>query len=243
MAEAGIRFWRAAAVILCSIILGCAVPPEASTPPAGVATVPGPTIRAGEYWEYAVRDRYTGSPRGLYRFTVRQAVANLLMVEVTRDGERIDTHTYTPDWSGLEHPLRNLQRFRYSPPYPAYVFPLYPGKRWRSVVSATDVQTGKTYRMHVHASVGGWRRMRIPAGEFDALEVRRSIYAGNAEFFNSQEEIVETDWYAPSVGYLVASEGSSSHVDTSRSGGGRGDPPLRVRGDWLIAELVRYSAR
>ena len=241
--EAGIRFSRAAALVVCSVILGCALPPEASTPPAGVATVPAPTIRVGDYWEYAVRDRYTGSPRGVYRYTVSHAGADRVTVDVTRDGERIDAQTYTPDWSGIEHPLRNLQRFRYAPAYPAYAFPLYPGKRWRSVVSATDVQTGKTYRMHVHSSVGGWRRMKVPAGEFDALEIRRSIYAGNAEFFNSQEEIVETDWYAPSAGYFIASEGTSSHVDTSRSGGGRGDPPLRVRGDWLVAELVRYSAR
>jgi hypothetical protein len=51
---------------------------------------------------------------------------------------------------------------------------------------------------------------------------------------------VQTDWYAPAVGYMVMSEGNSSHIDTSRSGGGRGRP-LRVRGDWLIAELSGYS--
>jgi hypothetical protein len=94
--------------------------------------------------------------------------------------------------------------------------------------------------VHVHANVGGWHRVRVPAGEFDALEVRRYVYAGNAEFFRLQEEIVQRDWYAPLVGYVAVSEGNSSHVDTSRSGGGRGRP-LLVRGDWLIAELVRYS--
>ena len=243
MAGAGIKFWFVAALFASGSMLGCALPPEASTPPAGVATVAAPAIKTGDYWEYAVRDRYTGSPRGIYRYTVSDAGPDRIVVEVTRDGERIEAHTYTSDWSGVEHPLRNVQRFRYSPSYPAYAFPLYPGRRWRSVVSATDVRTGRTYRMHVHASVGGWRRIKVPAGEFDALEVRRTIYAGNAEFFNSQEEILETDWYAPSVRNFVVSEGTSSHVDTSRSGGGRDDPPLRVRGDWLVAELVRFSAQ
>ena len=188
-----------------------------------------------------MRDAYTGSSRGTYRYTVSRADADRIVVDVTRDGEHVDTELHAPDWKGLEHPLRNLQRFRYAPPYPAYIFPLYPGQRWRSVVRSTDPVTGSTYRTHVHASVGGWRRIRVPAGEFDAIEVRRQIYAGNAEFFRLQEEIIETDWYAPAIGHPVASEGTSSHIDTSRSGGGRGDPPLRVRGDWLIAELVRHS--
>jgi hypothetical protein len=82
----------------------------------------------------------------------------------------------------------------------------------------------------------------VPAGEFDALEVKRYVYAGNAEFFTLQEEIVQTDWYSPELGYVIASEANSSHIDTSRSGGARGRP-LRVRGDWLIAELVRHGTQ
>jgi hypothetical protein len=197
-------------------------------------------VKQGAFWEYSVRDAYTGLPRGIYRYTVSRADPDRVVVDVTRDGARVDTHVYAPGWQGLEHPLRNLQRFRYSPAYPAYAFPLYTGQSWRSVVSSTDPATGRSYRTHVHASVGGWRRIKVPAGEFDAIEVRRQVFAGNAEFFNSQEEITETDWYAPAIGQVIVSEGTSTHVDTSRSGGGRGRP-LRVRGDWLIAELVRHS--
>lgn len=229
-----------AGVLALSLLMACATP-ETQAPPPGAATAPVPSAREGAYWEYAVRDGYTGLPRGLYRYTVSRADPDRVVVDVTRDGERIDTQIYAPDWRGLEHPLRNIQRLRYAPPYPAYVFPLYPGRSWRSVVNATDPETGKRYRTHVHATVGGWRRIKVPAGEFDAIEVRRYVYAGNAEFFRTQEEIVETDWFAPSIGNAVVSEGTSSHVDTSRSGGGRGRP-LRVRGDWLVAELVRHSA-
>jgi hypothetical protein len=222
-----------------SLLAACAS--EVLVPGTGAPSAAAPVVRAGAYWEYAVRDGYTGAPRGTYRYTVSRADADRVVVDVTRDGERIDTQIYAPDWKGLEHPLRNLQRFRYAPPYPAYMFPLRPGQRWRSVVTSTDPVTGSRYNTHVHASVSGWRRIRVPAGEFDAIEVRRQVYAGNAEFFRLQEEIVERDWYAPAIGQSVASEGTSSHIDTSRGGGGRGDPPLQVRGDWLIAELVRYS--
>jgi hypothetical protein len=245
MLETFRRFFNAGALawifLACAASAGCTTPPEAAPPP-GAATVPAPAVRQGQFWEYAVRDAYTGLPRGLYRYSVARAEENRIVVDVLRDGQRIDTFLYAAPWNGLEHPLPNLQRFRFDPPFPAYEFPLYPGKSWRRIVHSTDPATGRRYNTHVHASVGAWRRIRAPGGEFDALEIRRTVYAGNAESFQLQEEIVQVDWYAPELGYVVASESNSSHIDTSRSGGGRGRP-LRVRGDWLIAELVRRGAQ
>jgi hypothetical protein len=235
------RHFRYVITLASMLLAACAYsPPE--PPPRGVASIPAPVVKQGAFWEYAVRDAYTGLPRGIYRYTVRSATAGGFVVQVTRDGAVVGTQRYAPGWQGLEHPLRNLRQFRFSPAYPAYVFPLYPGQRWRVAVNSTDPVTGSTYRTHVHATVGGWRRVRVPAGEFEAIEVRRHVYAGNAEFFRLQEEIIETDWYAPALGNAVVSEGTSSHLDTSRGGGGRGDPPLRVRGDWVIAELVQHSS-
>ena len=233
-------FWRVcgAGFLACNLIAACATPDMQS--PANGPSAAAPVARTGAYWEYAVRDGYTGLPRGTYRYTVSRVDADRIVVDVTRDGERIDTELYAADWKGLEHPLRNLQRLRYSPPYPGYVFPLQPGQSWKSIVTSTDPATGRRFRTHVHAYVGGWRRIRVPAGEFDAIEVRREVYAGNGESFRLQEEISEVEWFAPAVGHAVAVEGLSSHVDTSRSGGGR-NRYLRVRGDWLIAELVRHS--
>ena len=234
----------ATAGLLVLALSACSLTPLApAPPPAGVSAVPAPQLRVGNYWEYEVRDGYTGLRRGMYRYTVSRADAGAVVLELTHDGQLVDTQIFTPDLKGLEHPLRNLQRFRYSPPYPAYAFPLYPGEQWRVIVNSTDPANGYTYRTHVHAAVTGWRRIKVPAGEFDAIEVRRQVYAGNAESFKLQEEISETDWYAPAVGFAVASSGASSHIDTSRGGGRRGAEALRVRGDWLIAELVRYSVQ
>src|SRR4051812_11585125 len=237
-----LRFLKvlASAGIVAAMLSACTTMQSAPAP--GAAVVPRPVPKVGNYWEYAVRDGYTGLPRGIYRYTVSRADPGGLTIDITRDGERIDTQVYTPDLKGLDQPLRNLQHFRYSPPYPAYMFPLYPGQQWKSIVTSTDPATGRSYQTHAHASGSDWRRIHVPAGDFDALEVRRYVYAGNAEFFRLQEEITESDWYAPSVGFAVVSQGSSSHLDTSRGGGRRG-VPLRVRGDWLIAELVRYSVQ
>lgn len=243
MRSAVLGFVASASLIGLAFLAGCVSTLEPAPPPPGARTASAPKPKVGDYWEYMVRDAYTGMVRGLYRYTVSRADPDRMVVDLTRDGERVDTYIYTPDLKGIEYPLRNLQRFRYDPPYPAYAFPMYPGQRWRSIVTSTDPVTGKSYQTHIHASVGDWRRIRVPAGEFEALEIRRSVYAGNAESFRLQEEILERDWFAPSVGFAVASEGYSSHIDTSRSAGGRGDPPLRVRGDWLATELVRYSVQ
>ena len=227
----------AAAVLLLSACMTA----EPLPPQAGARSAPAPSLKVGNYWEYAVRDGYTGLPRGIYRYSVSRADASSVTIDVTHDGALIDAQIYTPDLKGLDLPLRNLPHYRYSPPYPAFMFPLYPGEQWKSIVTSTDPLIGQSYQTHVHASVGPWARIQVPAGQFDALEVRRYVYAGNVGAFKLQEEITESDWYAPDVRFPVISQGSSSHIDTSRSG--RRGVPLRVRGDWLIAELVRYSVQ
>lgn len=224
-------------------LLGCAAP---TLPPKGPvpSSVAAPQVKVGDFWEYAVRDAYTQLPFGTYRYEVTRVDGQGVAVDVKRNGALIDTFFYAPDWNPREMPLRNVQRLRFQTPFPAYPYPLEPGKTWHTVVKAFDPANGKTYNVHVQGKVMGWERVNVPAGEFDALRVRRYIFAGNAEWFQSQEEIIEHDWYVPSVGRSVREEGKSQHVDHSRSEGGAGDGggmPMIVRGDWLIADLVRFS--
>lgn len=233
-----LRRWISAGALACGLLAGCQTPPELAPPP-GVQAISAPTPKVGEFWEYAVRDAYTGLPRGLWRYTVSRVDPGSFIVDLTQDGNLLDTRVYAPGWNPLQAPMTNLQRFRYDPPFPALDFPLYPGKAWKRIVRSTDPETGRTYHTHVHASVGGWHRIRVPAGEFDALQIVRTVYAGNMESFRLQEEIVEIDWYVPQLGNVVVKEGRSSHLDTSRSGGRF--RPLRVYGEWLIAELVQHG--
>jgi hypothetical protein len=222
-------------------MFGCAAPP-AYVPADASPTVVLPSAKVGDYWEYAVRDGYTGIARGMYRYEVSRVDNERIVVNLTHEGNLVDTLIYGPGWNGREHPLPNLQRFRYEPSLTAYPFPLAPGKTWRTVLSSTDVTTGRKYNTHVHGKVVGWERVSVPAGEFDALKVQRQVFAGNMEGFRTQEEITEIDWYAPAVQRAVRTHTSSQHLDTSRGGGdGGGMYPLLIRGDFLIAELVGYS--
>jgi hypothetical protein len=231
---------RFVSLVLVSLLAGCATQPDYV--PAGAQEVAPAQVRVGDFWEYEVRDAYTGLPRGLHKYEVSVVDANRVVVDVTRDGQRVDPEVYSPGWNGLEHPLTNLQRFRYDPAFPAYVYPLAPGKSWYTIVNATDPVTRKTYRVHTRGKVVGWERITVPAGQFDALKIQRYVFAGNADAVKTQESIAETDWYVPALRRVARTQASSEHFDNSRGGGdGAGEYPMRVRGDWLIAELVRYS--
>jgi hypothetical protein len=224
------------------LIAGCASGP-AYVPANAPAAVSPTAVKAGDFWEYRVTDAYTGFDRGIYRYEVTRTDGDRIVVALTHAGRLIDTLVYSAGWNSVDAPLTNLERWHYNPPFPAYAYPLAPGKTWYTVVKATDPVTRQTYRVHTRGKVVGWERIRVPAGEFDALRIQRYVYAGNSDARRTQEEIIETDWYVPAVRRAAVTEGSSQHFDNSRGGGGEGagEYPLRIRGDWLRAELVRYS--
>jgi len=231
-----------ATLVVLSLLAGCATD-LAYTPKDAPASVAPAPVKVGDFWEYRVKDAYTGFDRGLRRYEVSHAGTNRIVLDVTHDGQRVDTEIYEAGWNGLEHPLPNLQRWRYAPPFPAYAYPLEPGKGWYTVVKATDPVSRQTYNVHTRGKVLGWERIRVPAGEFDALKIQRQVFAGNSDARRTQEVINETDWYVPAVRRAARTQASSEHFDNSRGGNGNGggEYPLRIRGDWLIAELVRYS--
>lgn len=233
---------RSVVTLAAFVLLSACASPPAYVPKDAPASLPAAQVKLGDYWEYAVRDGYTGIPRGIYRYEVVRSDSSGVAVQVTHEGLLFDTLVYAPGWNGRELPLPNTQRFRYEPALTAYAYPLAPGKTWREVVRATDVATGATYNTHLYGKVVGWERISVPAGVFDALRIQREVFAGNSSGRRTQEEIRETEWYVPSVGRSVRNQSTSEHFDNSRGGGdGGGEYPMRIRGDFLIAELTAFS--
>src|SRR5688572_29313566 len=95
-------------------LAGCATAPV-YVPQNAPASVPAPLAKVGDYWDYAVRDGYTGIPRGIYRYQVSRVDANRIVIDLIHEGNLLDTLVYGADWKGREHPLTNMQRFRYEP--------------------------------------------------------------------------------------------------------------------------------
>jgi hypothetical protein len=228
--------------LLCVLLFlaGCATPlPQ--TPPSGIpASVAAPQVRVGDNWTYQLYDGYTRISKGTYRYTVTAIEPQRIIVDVTHDGAPAGTQIFTRDWNWLEKPMTNLQNFRYSPPYPALPFPLEAGKTWRAYVNATDPVTNRTNRVRIDGDVLGWERVKVPAGEFDALKVRRLVYAGNYNYDREEEDITEVDWYAPRLGQIVKHVSSSSYIDKRASCDDVGCDRI-VRNDWNVSALVSFE--
>lgn len=242
-----------------SVILlaaGCATPlPQ--TPPAGMpAQVAAPEIRSGDTWTYRVRDAYTGLPRGEQSYRVAEVAGDRLKVTALLEGGVQDEQIYDREWNWLKRPATNLHSFEYSPAYRAFDFPLVAGKRWQARATATDPVDGRRFPVWIDGAVLGWERVKVPAGEFDTLKVRRTVFFDYwVHVVRGRSEIVEYEWYAPGVKQAVRREASSQYLSylygglnrfgLMRVGFGKDDDggPRFVRDDWLIAELVSYSVR
>ncbi len=220
------------------LVSGCAAP-LANVPPAGTpAEVAAPAINAGDAWVYTTYDGYTHIPKGTVDYRVTSVQGDTVTLQRTEERRSWPEYvTRTGAW--LERPLTNLQDLRYRPAVQALPFPLRAGKTWREYVQATDPATGKSYRVRIDGRVLGWERVRVPAGEFDALKVERIIYAGNFDYFRTEERIRELDWYSPQLGAVVRHEGSSEYTDTSKAC--RYASCNIVHNDWTVFELSKVE--
>jgi hypothetical protein len=226
--------------LLALLVSACAAP-LAQLPPAGTpAQIAAPTLTPGDAWAYSAYDGYTHISKGEVGYRVTQVQGDIVTLERNYGG-RVSPEYFTAAGAWLERPLTNLQDLRYQPALAALPFPLHAGKRWREYVQAIDPVTGRAYRVRVDGQVLGWERVRVPAGEFDALKVERYIYAGNFDFFRTEERIRELDWYAPQLGAVVRHEGSSEYTDTSRSC--RYASCNIIRNDWTVLELSSATRR
>lgn len=238
------------------LLAGCATPLPQTPPPGVPAQVPAPEIRVGDEWTYSVRDGFTGLDRGSQRYRVTEAGSDRIVIAVSREGAGDEIHVYDRQWNWLRRPATNLQAFAYSPAYQAFAFPLAAGRTWKARLTATDPADGRRFPLTIDGAVLGWERVKVPAGEFDALKVRRYVFFDYWEHtVRGRSEIVEHEWYAPAVKQAVRREATAKYLSyllgeghtgfVRVRGGDRGGDggPTFVQDDWLIYELASYSVR
>lgn len=197
----------------------------------------------GDSYVYRLVNGYSNEVRGQLRYQVNMIDSNAITVSVTPDSPSAGaqrTEIYTKEGNWLRHLLEShggQAEYEFGTAYPAYVFPLDTGKSWSVRVNATIAGEKKTRSVRVDGTVLGSERIRVPAGEFDTIKIRRLVYLGDWDHFLTETNIVEFEWFAPVLGRTVRTENKSEYFDLRR---GRGFK--LQRGDWNVYELVEVRA-
>ncbi|HET9702029.1 MAG TPA: hypothetical protein VFP70_14005 [Burkholderiales bacterium] len=218
--------------------------------PPAEAAVPSP----GEHWTYRIVNGYNGLEIGTARHEVVKADQDRFELRIT-DGKSGtgETRGYVRGWNpesgqypvglamgGFWNGIPPGGSVRYLPPLPDFRFPLAPGRSWSETVVAADPATGQQIPVKVLGRVQGMERIRVPAGEFDAIKVTRDHYYQDATWWRTSVWQTTTDWYAPSINRVVRHREHSQYTDLSR-GGRDGGVGLVIYGDYLVHELAELS--
>ena len=200
---------------------------------------------AGDAYVYRVINRYNGETVTHLRHEITSATTTHdVVVTVTPDSPLpalTRTEILTLDGQWLRRPLDShglATDYEFSTPLPAVAFPNH-GKSWSIRVNARVDGDAKSRSVRIDGEVLGNERIRVPAGEFDTVKIRRFIYPGDAGDFKSETHIFETDWYAPSLGRSVRTETRSSWRTTQGCRRGLCD----FRGDWHVIELTELLTK
>jgi hypothetical protein len=214
---------------------------------AWVAAAGAATPAAGDTYLYRLVNGYNAEPLGQVRYRVEKVEPGRVTLAVSPEGSATRsarTVVTTGEGNWLQHEVEshgNAVEYVFDKAYPAYVFPLDPGKSWSVRVPAKAPGANKSSRsVRVDGKVIGTERIRVPAGEFETVKVRRLVYAGDhgdPHFAQNETQITEIDWYAPALGRPVRTERRSGWLDMSQCSG-RDGGGCEFRGNWDIYELV-----
>jgi hypothetical protein len=162
------------------------------------AQVAAPGLKPGDTWIYRGTDNYNRQPTGSWtREVTGTAVGGIRVAVRAGDGSFEDVYRVPGELaSGV---LSERARGSMEPAFQLMPFPLAEGKSWSQKVIRTDPFTKERREMLVTGRVRGWETVRVPAGEFKAMKVERTMYLGDFDTFRGITQRTETEWYVPEL--------------------------------------------
>lgn len=175
-----------------------------------------PVVRPGDAWRFASHDRLRQvrfeETRRVLAVDKERIVCELGSVDPAFAGGRAE---YTREWNLLSRPAARPpgddpdddNRWRWTPHYPQFRFPLAAGLQWSGQATvanrATDTRNVHRYRARVLAAT----QVSVPAGTFDVLPVR---FESSVTSDDGQSQLAwgndETLFYAPRANLFVRHE-------------------------------------
>jgi hypothetical protein len=189
--------WRAAlfaCVALPVIVLAQQLPDRVEAPAIGV----------GDNWTFQYFDVW----KNVKGNRTRQEVTAVADDGISIDAKRLNDGRITHLKFSRELNPMDRGNMRFAPFYARYAFPLVPGKTWERDATGNNPAENKTWRYQFKGKVEGWEKVKVQAGEFDALKVTVEAYYQGTEINGPRGsgKLTETLWYAPAVKTFVKQE-------------------------------------
>lgn len=194
-----LRF-RNSATFASIILLTTAGQAEAAAPAADA-----PVVGVGDSWTYQYTDVWKHLPGNLNRLEVTAVDNTGIHIDIKRaaTGALIAHQRFSSEMNPVDR-----GKMHFAPYYARYAFPLEPGKEWTVDATGENAAAGKRWRYQIKGKALGWEKVRVPAGEFDAIKVEVIAYyqgeeVGSRGGSGQSKEIV---WFAPAVNSFVKLE-------------------------------------
>ncbi|WP_035375078.1 hypothetical protein [Pseudoduganella violaceinigra] len=169
------------------------------------APVGAPDVAVGDSWTYQYIDVWKKQPGNLNRMEVTAVDDSGIQVDIKRaaSGALVSQQRFSRDMNPVDR-----GKMHFAPAFVRYAFPLEPGKEWSSEATGDNPTVGKRWRYQVKGKAVGWEKIKVQAGEFDAMKIVVTAYYQGREVgtTSGSGKLTETLWYVPAVNNFVKLE-------------------------------------
>ena len=227
-----------AALSFLGFLVACATIDQPGATDGPVAAAPTPVV--GARWVYRGREGFRMPVVWEETHEITAVGTTGISVRVTLKGPGVD---YERD-ELLSAPgvvrvgaLMDIETRRFATPLLRYRYPLAPGATWNQWVDNFNERLNREGQINRYVRIGGWEKVRTPAGEFDALRMRVLMRLDDEEFWRGPTECNYLVYYAPDVGAMVRAEKNSHYWEK----GDRRDGLGAVQSQHATVELASYT--
>jgi hypothetical protein len=180
---------------------GCASIGGESVPPASA-----PVYRVGDRWTYSGKDGYRQPVTWVETREVIAVDAQGIAIRVTQKGPSVDTtriERLSAPGIVTQGALFDSETRRFKTPLTRYRFPLTPGTQWNQFIDNFDESTQQEGQINNYMSVRSWDKVKVPAGEFDAIILRDFSHLDDETFWRYATALNYEIWWSPAAGATV----------------------------------------
>ena len=201
--------------------------------------VPAPVHRVGDRWIYNARDGFRAPVTWDETHEIIAINAQGITVQETQKGPTVD-NTRTERWlaPGIVSvgALFDNETRRFVPTLlTRFQFPLTGGDRWNQRLDNFNETTQQSGNISRFTQVGGWEKVQVPAGEFDAIRMRVIMRLDDETFWRFATECNYEFWWSPAVGSTVRESKTAQYIDRSDA-----REPVAHRSQNALLELASF---